>query len=117
MGKQLTDNSQPLTKFEPSPRFVEIELPNDSSICFYKAGIKAGLEAMEHGKRLFVLAGDDSSVVDVENAINALTGFLNVVRKVEVDIVTEFQKYHTQTNSPENVDVDFAPQIEPKVSD
>jgi hypothetical protein len=45
------DTTQNTTQFEPTPRSIEIEVPNDSAIFFYKAGIKAGLEAMEQGVR------------------------------------------------------------------
>ncbi len=99
--------------FGPTPRLIEIEVPNDSAIFFYKAGIKAGLEAMEQGKKLFLLAGDEGSASRVGNAINALTAFLDTVREVEVGIIKEFQEFQKQAMQPQQcVDVGFAPRIE-----
>lgn len=105
---------QEVDEFKPISRSVEIEVPNDSAIFFYKAGVKAGLEALEQGKKLFAMAGDDASASRIANAINALTAFLDVVREVEADIVKEFQEVHKQ---PQEIEVAFAPRVEPEEKD
>ena len=94
-------------EFSPSPQIVEIEVPNDGAIFFYKAGVRAGLEAMEQGKRLFVLAGDEATVAKIADAINALTSFLEAVREVEGDII---QGLHAPQAT--QVDAGFAPHTE-----
>ena len=117
--EQPTDGMQEMVgKFEPTPRSIEIEVPNDSAIFFYKAGIKAGLEAMEQGKKLLLLAGDEGSAARVGNAISALTAFLDTVREVEADIIKEFQEFQRQAmQPPQGVEVGFAPRIEPGQDD
>jgi len=109
-----TNDLQEIVKFEPTPRSIEIEVPNDTAIFFYKAGIRIGLEEMERTKRLLVLAGDEGSASRVDNAINALTAFLDTIREVETDIIKEFQEFQQQTGQSRSVDVAFAPHIEPE---
>jgi hypothetical protein len=103
------------TKFEPAPRYVEIEVPNDSAIFFYKAGLKAGIEAMEQNKKFLALAGDEGTSARIGSAITALTAFLDTVREVEADIIQEFQEFQRQSmqqNMPQGMTVGFAPRIE-----
>jgi len=114
---KLTDDQQEVTRFEPTPRSIEIEVPNDTAIFFYKAGIKVGLEELERTKRLLILAGDEAAASKMGNAINALTTFLNTVREVEVDIIKEFQEFQHQIAQSQNVDVAFAPRIESEDND
>ncbi len=110
-NEQQPQEAQTGLVFEPAPRYIEIEVPNDSSLFFYKAGIKAGLEAMEQNKRFIALAGDEVTATRIGHAIMAMTTLLETVKEVEVDLVQEYQEFQRQHMSP-GMTVGFAPRIE-----
>jgi hypothetical protein len=108
MDESLQTNQENL---ESSPRYIEIEVPNDASIFFYKAALRSGLETLEQGKKLLLLAGDEAAASRIHNAIVALTAFVDIVREVEADIIKEFQEKQ-RVGVPEEVEVGFATHIE-----
>lgn len=86
-------NSNSNEMFTPTPKIIEVEVPNDAAIFYYKGGIKAAIEQMQGAEHVLLLGGDGDAGGRMTNAITAMKAFLDAVELVASAVIEEYDQW------------------------
>lgn len=119
-NEEQTQQSMPV--FEPEPRIIEIEVPNDSAIFYYEGAIKAGIENLVQGKHLMELSGCLDDANSVQDAIHGMSKLWEVIQEVRTDIIKELTDFQRQmrefmASGGGDVQAAFVSTVEPNEDD
>lgn len=84
--------------FTPTPKIIEVEVPNDAAIFYYKGGIKAAIEQMQGAEHMLLLGGDGDAGGRMTNAITAMKAFLDAVELVASAVIEEYDQWEANQN-------------------
>jgi len=119
-------NSNSNEIFTPTPKIIEVEVPNDAAIFYYKGGIKAAIEQMQGAEHVLLLGGDGDAGGRMTSAIAAMRAFLDAVELAASAVIEEYDQWEASQQhsahqrgrkAKESPTVAFVPKCQPEDED
>ncbi len=93
-------------------RIIDLEVPNDSAIFYYDAGIKIAIEEMEKLKHFLEKVGEVDSLNRMYKAILAMQSFSEAIQGVKTDILSDYAAMQHMEGEEEEPEMGIMPNLE-----